>query len=154
MAIEKEDRKEDIVPFLAVFEPEIPQNMAALIRLSACFSSKLVIIRPTAFVWDKALISRIAMDYIDLVKIVFFDSFDEFRAEHKGRILATAIGRGENYSAIKYENDDCILLGKESTGLPGNIYEKVDSIITIPIDARSLNLAMAGGILLARACDV
>ena len=69
-------------PFLVLFEPEIPNNIGSLIRISACFGSKLVIIRPIGFIWDLAKLKRSAMDYIDLVNIVFFDSFEEFKQNH------------------------------------------------------------------------
>lgn len=139
------------MPFLALFEPEIPFNVGSLIRLSACFSSKLVIIRPTGFVWDITRMKRSVMDYIDLVEIQFFDSFDEFRKNHNGRVLATAIGSGNDYSKFQFCNDDAILLGRESVGLPQYVYDNIDELITIPIKARSLNLSLAGAILLARA---
>lgn len=140
--------------FLCLFEPEIPQNVGSLIRLSACFKTKIVIIRPVGFVWDIKRLARSAMDYIDLVDIIFYDSFGDFKQSHDGRVLATAIGKGHDYSKFQFQENDAILMGKESIGLPSEIYSKVDELITIPIHARSLNLAMAGGILLSRAVAI
>ena len=137
--------------FLTLFEPEIPFNVGAVIRLSACFSSKLAIIRPTGFVWDVARMKRSAMDYLQMVDIKFYNSFDEFKLAHDGRILATAIGTGHDYAKFEFQSDDAILIGRESIGLTKDIYSKVDEIITIPINARSLNLALASAILLSRA---
>lgn len=137
--------------FLAVFEPEIPYNIGALVRLSVCFGTKLVLIRPFGFIWDIDKLKRTAMDYFHVADIQFFDSFDEFAQSHTGRILGTAIGFGVNYFDFDFKEDDCILLGKESVGLPKELYAKFDNTITIPIASRSLNLSTAGAILLSHA---
>jgi len=137
--------------FLSLFEPEIPFNVGSVIRLSACFSSKLVIIRPTGFVWDISRMKRSAMDYLELVDLQFFNSYEEFREQHQGRVLATAIGSGHDYNKFEFREDDAILMGRESVGLPAEIYNNVDEKITIPIKARSLNLSLASAILLSRA---
>lgn len=142
------------MPFLALFEPEIPFNVGALIRISACFSSKLVIVRPTGFVWDVSRMKRSAMDYLALIDIVFYNSFDHFKQAHDGRIIGTAIGSGISYKKFDFQENDAILLGKESTGLPADIYPKLDNTVTIEIKARSLNLSTAGAILLAHASTV
>lgn len=139
--------------FLCLFEPEIPHNVGAIIRLSVCFGSKLAIIRPMGFVWDPIRVQRSAMDYINEANIEFYDSFLEFKNAHNGRILATAIGKGDNYAMFDYQENDAILLGKESVGLPEYVYDAVDAIITIPIVARSLNLSNAAAILLAKAYE-
>jgi len=140
--------------FLVLFEPEIPFNVGSLIRISACFSSKLAIIRPTGFVWDVSRMKRSAMDYLEQVDIVFYNSFDQFKTAHDGRIIGTAIGSGTAYQEFAFQPNDAILLGKESTGLPADIYSKLDNTVTIEIKARSLNLSTAGAILLAHASNV
>jgi len=139
-------------PFLVLFEPEIAQNVGSLIRLSSCFQTKLIIIRPMAFIWEPKKLKRSAMDYINNTKILFFDSFNEFKQQHTGRIIGSlANNNAKQYNSIIYKSNDAIFLGKESTGLNKEIIENTDFNITIPIRQRSLNLSMAGAILLANA---
>ena len=140
------------LPFLCLFEPEIHLNVGSIIRLSACFSNKLVIIRPIGFIWDVSKLSRSAMDYIEKIDIVFFDSFQEFKKQHEGRIVAAGVGKGVSYSEFDFMPGDAILMGKESVGLPESVYDQVDGVVNIPIKARSLNLAMASAILISKAC--
>lgn len=106
---------------MCLFEPEIPANVGSIIRLSVCFGAKLVIIRPIGFIWDHSKLARSAMDYFAQANIIFFDSFDEFKAQHDGRIIATAIGFGNDYSKFIFQPNDAILMGKESTGLSKEI---------------------------------
>lgn len=134
-----------------MFEPEIPQNIGALVRLSACFDVSLALIEPFSFIWDPGKLRRSAMDYFEIVNISFFDSFDHFASTHSGRILATTPVGGENYSEFEFLDNDAILLGKESSGLPSEIFARADRLLTIPIKARSLNLAISGSILLSHA---
>lgn len=138
-------------PFLALFEPEIPHNVGSIIRLSACFQTKLIIIRPCAFIWDIKKIKRSVMDYYDKCQIEFYNTFAEFKNTHKGRILTTSSKNGTNYSEIKFLENDAILMGKESTGLPDEIFNQLDTKINIPISERSLNLSLSSAILLSQA---
>lgn len=138
-----------IKPFLVLFEPEIPYNVGLIIRLSACFKSKLVIIRPFSFIWDEKKLKNSSIDYIDKVEIIFFDSFEEFKKNHNGRIIGTAVENSCSYSKFKFQENDAILMGKESVGLPENIANQVQNI-RIDIYERSLNLAIASSILLSQ----
>ncbi len=140
--------------FLILFEPEIAHNVGALVRTSVCFGSKLVIIRPTGFVWDQSLLRRSAMDYFEAANIEFFDCFDEFKEAHDGRIIGTSIGFGHDYSKFEFRSNDAIVLGRESTGLPKELYDKFDDSITIPIQSRSLNLSTAGAVIISRANSI
>jgi len=135
--------------FLVAFEPEIPHNVGSMVRLSVCFGQKLALIRPFGFVWDDQKLKRSAMDYFQDCELYFFDSFEEFARWHSGRIIGTAIGFGNDYFDFEFRENDAILLGKESVGLPEKLYDHLDATVTIPISARSLNLSTAGAILLA-----
>lgn len=138
-------------PFLVLHEPEIPYNVGSVIRLCACFKSKLVIIRPCSFVWDTKQMKRSVLDYYDKCNIVFFNEFDEFKTNHNGRILATSSKNGIHYNEFKYLPNDAIIMGKESSGLPNNIFDKTDIKLNIPIFERSLNLSLSSAILLSNA---
>lgn len=139
------------MPFLVLHEPEIPFNVGSLIRLSACFKTKLVIIRPCSFPWDPQRIKRAVMDYYDKCEIIFYNSFDEFKEQHNGRILSTSSKEGEFYFKFKYQTNDAILMGKESEGLPKEIFNQITHKIHIPIHERSLNLSLSSAILLSNA---
>ncbi|WP_342261865.1 TrmH family RNA methyltransferase [Alphaproteobacteria bacterium endosymbiont of Tiliacea citrago] len=138
-------------PFLVLFEPEIPYNVGSIIRLCACFKTKLVIIRPCGFIWDIKKLKRSVMDYYDKCEIVFFNEFKEFKKQHKGRILSTSSKNGTMYSELKYEKNDAILMGKESLGLPEEVFNQTDIKLNIPIFERSLNLSLSSAILLSNA---
>lgn len=138
-------------PFLVLFEPEIPYNVGSIIRLSSCFQSKLVIVRPCSFIWDIKKLKRSVMDYYDKCEIIFFNSFQQFKEHHNGRILSTSSNNGTLYDSLHYLPNDAILMGKESTGLPSEIFDKTDIQLNIPIFERSLNLALSSSILLSRA---
>ncbi len=141
------------MPFLVLYEPEIAYNVGSIIRLSACFNSKLVIIRPFSFVWDVKKLQVAAMDYFNMVNIEFFDSFNDFSLFHTGRILLTNLKSELNYNEINYYENDAIVMGKESSGLPDDLYQKNYISLKIPIQARSLNLSLSSAILLSYACQ-
>lgn len=138
-------------PFLVLYEPEIPFNVGSIIRLCACFRTKLVIIRPCGFPWDINKIKRSVMDYYDKCDIIFFNSFNEFKTKHNGRILSTSSKNGILYNQIKYQDNDAILMGKESIGLSDEIFNQIDTKLYIPIYERSLNLSLSSAILLSNA---
>lgn len=140
-------------PFLVLFEPEIAFNVGSIIRLSSCFKTKLVIIRPCGFIWDKKFLKRSAMDYFDKCEIYFFNEFNDFKKQHTGRILSTSSKNGVLYNKVSYLENDAILMGKESTGLPEEISNKTDIKLNIPIYERSLNLSLSSAILLSRAIN-
>lgn len=139
------------MPFLVLFQPEIPNNVGLIIRLSVCFNAPLVIIRPMGFVWDPSKLKNSALDYLSLASISFFDSFADFASQHSGRIVATSASSSVSYSDFKFQANDAILMGKESVGLPPNLLIDLHSV-KIPIVARSLNLALSSSILLSKAC--
>lgn len=139
-------------PSLVLFEPEIPYNVGAIIRLCACFKADLIIIRPCAFVWDINKLSRSVMDYYDKCNIRFYNTFKEFAKQHDGRIISTSSKSGTTYHLIQYNGNDAILMGKESTGIPQEIAELSDIQVNIPIHERSLNLSISSAIILSYAC--
>jgi tRNA (cytidine/uridine-2'-O-)-methyltransferase len=140
-------------PGICLFEPEIAQNTGAIARLCACFGVKLSIIEPASFVMDDKRVKRVGMDYMNLADVIFHDSFHDFKKLHKGRIILLDIKATVPYYNLKYTATDCIMLGKESSGVPNDIYKLCDEKVVIPMifGLRSLNIAISGAIAISEA---
>ncbi len=138
---------------IALYQPEIAQNVGAVLRLGACFGVAVDLIEPMGFAWDDKRVRRTAMDYIDAVDIARHRNFEAFREVNDGRlILLTTKGRQSPYD-FAFAADDILLLGKESAGVPTNVAEQCDAKLRIPIraDVRSLNLATAAALAIGEA---
>jgi tRNA (cytidine/uridine-2'-O-)-methyltransferase len=139
---------------LALFQPDIPQNTGALIRLGACFGVPLDIIEPCGFLWSDAKLKRAGMDYLEFAEITRHVSWDDFRTNRHGKRLVLLTTKAEQpHSDYSFRPDDILLLGRESAGVPDFVHEAADARLRIPMRAstRSLNVAMAGAIVLAEA---
>ena len=138
---------------IALYQPEIAQNVGAVLRLGACFGVAVDLIEPMGFTWDDKRVRRTAMDYIDAVEVVRHDDFEAFCATRPARlILLTTKGTQSPYE-FTFDADDILLFGKESGGVPADVAERCDSALRIPIraDVRSLNLATAAALTLGEA---
>ena len=139
---------------IALFEPEIAQNVGAVLRLGACLGAAVDLIEPMGFVWDDRRVRRTAMDYIDYVEISRHAGFDEFRRSvgDKRLLLFTTKGSQSAYE-FSYRADDVLLFGKESAGVPLSVAEACDARLRIPVRAevRSLNLATTAALALGEA---
>lgn len=139
---------------LAAYQPDIPQNTGALIRLCASFSISLELIEPFGFIWDDKKIRVSAMDYFDLVKLTRHASWEKFQTHfQKQRIILLSTKASVNYTEFQFKSDDILLLGRESAGVPEDVHHSVTARVKIPLNpnARSINMAMAGGIVLSEA---
>ena len=138
---------------IALYQPEIAQNVGAVLRLGACFGVAVDLIEPMGFAWDDKRVRRTAMDYIDAVAITRHPDFAAFRAATPGRlVLLSTKGQHSPYD-FTFAADDTLLLGKESGGVPPEVATECDAILRIPIRAqvRSLNLATAAALALGEA---
>jgi tRNA (cytidine/uridine-2'-O-)-methyltransferase len=139
---------------LAAYQPDIPQNTGALIRLCASFGVQLELIEPFGFIWDEKKIRVSAMDYYDLVKLTRHSSWEKFQTHFKDqRIILLSTKGSVNYTEFQFRSDDILLLGRESAGVPEQVHNSVSARVKIPLnpEARSINMAMAGGIVLGEA---
>ena len=137
---------------LALFQPDIPQNTGAMIRICACFEVGIDIIHPTGYAYDSKSIKQSAMDYIKTVNIQEHDSWDTFIKFAYGKRIVLLSTKGKvKYTNFNFKADDYILVGRESAGVPENVFEYVDEVITIPMNenSRSLNVAVSAGIAIA-----
>lgn len=138
---------------LAVYQPEIPGNLGALLRLSACFGVGVDIIEPCGFPFSDKSLRRSAMDYIHAVSYERHADWSSFRHHRPGRVLLMTTSGAQSLYDVAFSPDDVLLFGSESAGVPQSIHETVDLRIRIPIrpDCRSLNISVAAGIALAEA---
>ena len=139
---------------VALYEPDIPQNTAAIIRLCACFGARLDIIEPCGFFLNDKRFKRIVMDYINICKIKSFKDFAEFKKDKKKeRIILMTKKTKKKYFNFKFDQNDTLLFGRESAGVPQSVHKSVDYKLTIPIqkEARSLNIVSSVAITLAEA---
>ena len=139
-------------PKIALFEPDIPQNTAAIIRTCACLGAKLEIIEPCGFLLSDKRFRRVVMDYMDEKNINFYQSADSFFNSKKGnRIILMTTKATLSYTKFKFERNDTILFGRESAGAPEYIHKIVNNKLKIPMkgNKRSLNLASTVAIVLS-----
>ena len=139
-------------PKIALFEPDIPQNTAAIIRTCACLGAKLEIIEPCGFLLTDKRFKRVVMDYMDEKNIHFYQSSDDFfRSKKNQRIILMTTKASISYTKFKFDKNDTILFGRESSGVPKNIHEMVKNHLKIPMknNRRSLNIATSVAIILA-----
>ena len=139
---------------VALYQPDIPQNTAAIVRLCACFGARLDIIEPCGFFLSDKRFKRVVMDYINKCKIKSFKDFTEFKKPKKNeRIILLTTKAKKKYFDFKFNQNDTILFGRESAGVPQLVHKSVDYKLIIPIQkkARSLNIVSSVAITLAEA---
>ena len=139
---------------VALYEPDIPQNTAAIVRLCACFGVRLDIIEPCGFFLSDKRFKRVVMDYINKCKIKSFKDFTAFKKDKKNeRIILMTTKAKKKYFDFKFNKNDTILFGRESAGVPQLVHKSVDYKLIIPIQkkARSLNIVSSVAITLAEA---
>ena len=142
----------NLSPKIALFEPDIPQNTAAIIRTCACLGAKLEIIEPCGFLLSDKRFKRVVMDYIDEKDIKFYQSANDFFNSKKDqRIILMSTKASKPYTEFKFDINDTILFGRESSGVPENVHKLLDNRLKIPMknNKRSLNLASSVAIILA-----
>tara|TARA_Y100001935_G_C16962300_1_gene340039 strand:+ start:57 stop:506 length:450 start_codon:yes stop_codon:yes gene_type:complete len=139
---------------IVLYKPDIPQNTAAIIRLSACLNLKIHLIEPCGFNLSDTRFKRIVMDYAKLSQIVKYDDFESFLNNYKNsRIVLMTTKAKKLYHEFKFKKNDMLLFGRESAGVPENIHQKIKNKIKIPMNkkARSLNVAMSVAIIASEA---
>ena len=139
---------------IALYQPDIPQNTASIIRLCSCFNVKLEIIEPCGFNLNDKRLKRVAMDYLDKCKIIIYSSYEEFSIKKKNsRVILMTTKAKKNYNNFLFKQKDTLLFGRESQGVPkivhNNCYEKLK--IPLKKNARSLNVGMSVAITLSEA---
>lgn len=136
---------------LALYQPDIPQNTGTILRLCACLDIEAHIIEPTGFPVSDYAFRRAGMDYLDEVKIVrhaSFADFEDWRRKVQLRLVLFTTQGAHRYTDCSFTNEDILLFGRESAGVPEDVHHAADERLVIPIKAgmRSLNIAVAAAI--------
>jgi len=131
---------------VALYQPDIPQNTASIIRTCSCLGASLEIIEPCGFLFSDKRFKRVAMDYLDYSEIKFYKSPEEFFDENsKNRVVLMTTKARKVYTKFKFKHDDILLFGRESAGVPEDVHSKVNEKIKIPMlkNKRSLNISIS-----------
>ena len=139
---------------IVLYKPDIPQNTAAIVRLSACLNLKIHIIEPCGFNLDDSRFKRVAMDYVKLSRMARYPNFETFvKKNSKSRIVLMTTKSKKFFHHFKFKKHDFLLFGRESAGVPDEISEKIKDRLKVPLSgkARSLNVAMTVAIVAAEA---
>jgi tRNA (cytidine/uridine-2'-O-)-methyltransferase len=139
---------------IALFQPDIPQNLGGAIRLTACLGAGLDVIEPCGFPLSDRAIKRAAMDYAARAEVARHDSWTAFRAARAGaRLVLFTTRAAEPLHGFAFRADDVLLFGRESAGVPDEVHAAADARLIIPIrpETRSLNVVAAAAIALGEA---
>jgi tRNA (cytidine/uridine-2'-O-)-methyltransferase len=138
---------------IALYQPEIPGNVGAVLRLAACFAVGIDIIEPCGFVFSDKRLKRAGMDYADHVEITRHVDWDVFRAQVTGRLILLSSKATTRLPDYAFQANDVLLMGQESAGVPDSVRTVCDAQVRIPLipAMRSLNIAVATGIALSEA---
>ena len=139
---------------LALFQPDIAQNAGTLMRLGACLATPVNIIEPCGFPFGTKDMRRAVMDYTDIADIQKHASWAQFLQAKAGKRLVLLTTKASVcYTDFKFAPDDILLLGRESSGVPEDVHQRVDGRVTIPMQAsaRSINVAVSAAMVLGEA---
>ena len=144
--------KVNLSPKIALYEPDIPQNTASIIRTCSCLGAELEIIEPCGFLFSDKRFKRVVMDYFEKDKIKFYTSSEEFFKNKKNQRVILITTKGiKSYTEFNFKISDTLLFGRESAGVPNKVHKIANEKLKIPMakNKRSLNLATSVGIVLA-----
>jgi tRNA (cytidine/uridine-2'-O-)-methyltransferase len=141
---------------LALYQPDIPQNLGAALRLSACLGVGLDVIEPCGFPLTDAAMKRVALDYGEKARVTRHASFTEFRsapARQDGRLLLVETDGAVSFQDFAFSTGDTLILGRESAGSPGELYAAAQASVRVPMvrGLRSLNVVTAAAVVLSEA---
>ena len=131
---------------IALYQPDIPQNTASIIRTCSCLGASLEIIEPCGFLFSDKRFKRVVMDYLDFSEIKFYKSPNEFFDENsKNRVVLMTTKASKVYTKFKFKRNDILLFGRETAGVPEDVHSKVNERIKIPMlkNKRSLNISIS-----------
>lgn len=135
---------------LALYQPDIPQNLGTMLRLAACLNVGVDIIEPCGFPLDDKRIKRAGMDYLADLEFLRHKSWNDFLSVKSGRVILMTTKSSTSLLHFKFRASDILLLGRESAGVPEIVHEECEGRLLIPMaeGKRSLNVAVAAGIAL------
>jgi tRNA (cytidine/uridine-2'-O-)-methyltransferase len=142
---------------IALFEPDIPQNTGNIFRLGACLGIEVDIIEPTGYVFDDKRFKRSSMDYIDHIKYkrhLDWNEFYEWSKKNNFRLILLTTKSKKKYTEYQFKDNDILLFGRESAGVPKDVHDIVDEQLTIPMkkNMRSINVSSSVALVTGEAC--
>ena len=142
---------------IALFEPDIPQNTGNIFRLGACLGIEIDVIEPTGYVFDDKRFGRSSMDYIKYIKYkrhLDWDSFFNWTENNNYRIILLTTKSQKKYTDFSFQENDILLFGRESAGVPKYVHQSVNEQLTIPMvkGLRSINVSSSVAIVAGEAC--
>ena len=144
--------KPNLSPKIALYEPDIPQNTASIVRTCSCLGAQLEIIEPCGFLFTDKRFKRVVMDYLEEDKIKFYKNADDFFKSKRDQTVILITTKGiKSYTEFNFKTNDTLLFGRESAGVPSKVHKMANEKLKIPMvmNKRSLNLSTSVGILLA-----
>lgn len=142
---------------IALYQPDIPQNTGTIMRMAACLGVAVDLIEPCGFLVDDRRFRRAGMDYLNTVQWQRHSSWDVFRRARgqaaKGRLVLLTTRAETPYTDFRFQPEDVLMVGRESSGVPEIVHSFVDSRIVVPMiqGSRSLNVAVAVAMVLGEA---
>ena len=138
---------------IAIFQPDIAQNLGAMLRLAACLGVMVEIIEPCGFPLSSKILKRTAMDYIEISMIKHHNSYADFKKGKSGRLLLLSTKSKKSIWDFSFKKNDTLLVGQESAGVPDYVVKDSDISLRVPMvsKARSLNVVTAAAISLGEA---
>ena len=139
---------------LALYQPDIAQNTAAILRLGACLGVSVDIVEPCGFLFTEKGFKRAGMDYLEMASILRHNSWEAFEAARgAGRLVLLTTKAALPYTDFAFAVDDTLLLGRESAGVPDEVHDAADARLLIPMRAglRSINVAQAAAMVVGEA---
>ena len=142
---------------IALFEPDIPQNTGNIFRFGACLGIEVDIIEPTGYIFDDKRFRRSSMDYIDHIiykRHLDWDTFYKWSKENNFRLILLTTKSKKKYLDYQFQQNDILLFGRESAGVPKNVHATVDEQLTIPMvkGLRSINVSSSVALVAGEAC--
>ena len=142
---------------IALYQPDIPQNTGNIFRLAACLGISVDVIDPAGFFFDDKRLQRSLMDYmdhLDFKRHVDWKTFYQWCVAHNYRLILLTTKAIKKYYEFKFKNNDILLFGRESAGVPEDIHKSVDERLTIPMvnGLRSINVSSSVALVTGEAC--
>jgi tRNA (cytidine/uridine-2'-O-)-methyltransferase len=138
---------------VALYQPDIPQNTGAILRLAACLGVGVDIIEPCGFVWSDRRLRRAGMDYLDQALVSRHQSWNHFHKAAANRLILLTTRGDAAYTGFQFNQTDTLIVGRESAGAPQEVHDAMDATVFIPMQpqTRSLNVALALAMVLGEA---
>ena len=139
---------------IVLYQPDIPQNAGSILRLAACLGVAVDVVEPCGFIWSEPRLRRAGMDYLELAAVARHNSWQAFLgARGPGRLVLLTTRAATSLPDVRFAATDHLVLGRESAGVPDEVHALADLAVRVPMvaGARSLNVAVTAGIVLAEA---